>query len=930
MRLTADRRARLLERLAILSASHPTAKGVRLLLSAVASETGCSYCSLVRVDGEDTRLVFSRESRSGVSGPKADDAVRPLARAVIRNGSPVMRARIAQSAASRSFTEAGLAAVSVVPVRLRRSTVGALCIGSTSPFHEPAATLKLVRIVAAHAATLLDRAGTDEKLHGALEKYNTLFRGVIDAVFLVDPRDGAIIDVNPQALRLTGRRRNELIGSSIFDLHAEDYQASAHAAFERVRTAKWVAQIGPVDYVRKNGKRVPTEMTASLVSLGDRNVIVAILRDLSEQKRAEVKLAASEELLRIIVEGTLDMFFYVHDVKGIFTYISPSVERITGHTAAFWKDHYTKSLTDSPINLQVREYTERAMREGIAAPAYLCEVYHADGRRLLLEINEKPVFKEGKVIGVQGVARDITERKRLEEAILESRDTLNRILNQTPLAVMVLDPRGNLVDVNEAWLRLFGAPGKEAVVGRVNVFHARVFKKSGLSDNVAAAYKGQIVDIPSVVIDPRSASPDLQLTGAERTVHARMFPVTGGNAMLTNVVGMLEDVTDRRRLEEQLIQSQKMESIGLLAGGIAHDFNNILGGILGYASFVKSQVPKEDKIFPHLETIERSALRAAELTSQLLAFARGGKYVVGPMAINDLIGETVELLRGSIEKNIQLQASLDPSSPVIEADASQMQQVLMNLCINARDAMPGGGTLTIGTQRLDRPDAFLQTVLDARWGPYVKIDIADTGVGIDRTIRGKIFDPFFTTKEKGKGTGLGLATVYGIVKNHGGFINVESEVGVGTTFSVYIPAVEKAAERAAATESGPTRGRETILIVDDEETIRTLVSDILQDKGYAVVGAGDGRAAVEIYNERGREIDLVILDMTMPGMGGPETFDKLKSMNPDVRVILSTGYSQDERARDLLARGVKAFVQKPYRIDDLAVAVRRVLDAPPA
>jgi CheY-like chemotaxis protein len=242
--------------------------------------------------------------------------------------------------------------------------------------------------------------------------------------------------------------------------------------------------------------------------------------------------------------------------------------------------------------------------------------------------------------------------------------------------------------------------------------------------------------------------------------------------------------------------------------------------------------------------------------------------------------------------------------------------------------MPAGGELTITTMRLDAPDAFLRSIPEGRGGPFVRIEIADTGIGIDRAIRGKIFDPFFTTKEKGKGTGLGLATVYGIVKNHNGFINVESEMGEGTTFSVYIPAVDKAAAKVVEIESRPRGGQETILVVDDEETIRLLVQDILEDLGYNVLSAGDGFEAVALYREKAGTIGLVILDMTMPGMGGRETFEKLKEMNPGVRAILSTGYSEDERARQMLAMGVKSFVQKPYRIDDLALAVRRILDSP--
>jgi PAS domain S-box-containing protein len=826
---------------------------------------------------------------------------------------------------SRGVRMHGLKNLVILPLRAGKGFRGVLAAGSRTLDLGHKEDIRFLKSVAAGVAALLAEREERRTLEEETEKYHSLLLGMPDTVMVLDPADGTILDANPQAERLTGIPLPRLRGKTVFSLHPPASAEKHRAALPGV--GEEFAEYGPVEFQRRTGKPVPAEINARRLKLGGRDVVLCIVRDISEQKRTEVKLAASEELLRIIVEGTLDMFFFVHDTAGVFTYLSPSVGKITGYGPEHWKSRTRDFLTQNPVNDSVKEYVGRALNEGVAAPTYICEVRHADGRPLLLEINEKPIFKEGVVIGIQGVARDITERKRLEEEILESRDNLNRILDQTPLAVTVLDARGNLVDVNEAWLRLFGAAGKDRVIGRLNVFHSPFVKGTGLAEAFATVFRGEIVDVPAITMDPRSAGEELPLDGAECTVHVRMFPVIERNGKLVNVVAMMEDVTDRRRLEEQLIQSQKMESIGLLAGGIAHDFNNILGGILGYASFVKSQVPKGDRIYPHLETIERSALRGAELTSQLLGFARGGKYVVGPLYINDLVEETAELLRGTIEKNIVVNTVLDPSSPVIEADASQMQQVLMNLCVNARDAMPGGGELTVTTRRLDAPDAFLRSAPGGRAGPYVRIDIADTGIGIDRAIRGKIFDPFFTTKEKGKGTGLGLATVYGIVKNHSGFINVESEMGAGTTFSVYIPAVEKQAEKPREIESRPEGGQETILVVDDEETIRFLVRDILEEIGYKVIAAEDGYRAVEMYAERLAEIDLVILDMTMPGMGGRETFEKLKKLNPRVLAVLSTGYSEDERARQMLALGVKAFVQKPYRIDDLAGAVRRILDS---
>ena len=923
---TAEIRLRTLEGIGGLrSDGIPLSRLLRQLAEAVRKGTGTGFVFVRASDAPGSALslpvaAVTSPARAGLppDEPFLLSGVRP---GKIRVVSPGSRGK-----AARRVRALGLANLVVLPLCVGRRLRGVLALGSRTRPVTGGADLRFLRQLALQAGALLARREERTFMREAAEKYRSLRLGMPDALILIDPADGRIIDVNPQATRLTGFSRRQLAGKTVFSLHTPLVAEKHRAALRRVRHA--FTRYGPIEFLRSTGKPVYAEINARLLPLGGRDMVLCIVRDISEQKRTEVKLAASEELLRIIVEGTLDMFFYVHDAAGVFTYLSPSVVKITGFPPGHWNSRYRGFLTPNPINEPVRGYADRALAEGIPAPTYTCEVRHADGRPLLLEINEKPILKEGKVIGIQGVARDITERKRLEEAILESRDNLKGILDQTPLAVTVLDAAGNLIDVNEAWLRLFGAASRELVVGKLNVFHSEFIARTGLVEGFAAVFRGETVDVPAITVDPRSARPGLPLDGVERTVHVRMFPVFERNGKLVNVVSMMEDVTERRLLEEQLIQSQKMESIGLLAGGIAHDFNNILGGILGYASFVKAQVPKEDKIYPHLETIERSALRAAELTSQLLGFARGGKYVVGPLQINDLVHETAELLRGTIETTIVMETGLDPSSPVIEADASQIQQVLMNLCVNARDAMPAGGELTITTMRLDAPDAFLRSIPEGRGGPFVRIEIADTGIGIDRAIRGKIFAPFFTTKEKGKGTGLGLATVYGIVKNHNGFINVESEMGEGTTFSVYIPAVDKAAAKVVEIESRPRGGQETILVVDDEETIRLLVQDILEDLGYNVLSAGDGFEAVALYREKAGTIGLVILDMTMPGMGGRETFEKLKEMNPGVRAILSTGYSEDERARQMLAMGVKSFVQKPYRIDDLALAVRRILDSP--
>ncbi len=406
-------------------------------------------------------------------------------------------------------------------------------------------------------------------------------------------------------------------------------------------------------------------------------------------------------------------------------------------------------------------------------------------------------------------------------------------------------------------------------------------------------------------------------------------PLYDEEGRVAGMIGMARDVTKHKRVEEQLLQSQKMESIGNLAGGIAHDFNNLLGGILGYATFVKRKLSTRDKIYQSIEAIERSAQRAAELTKQLLGFARRGKYQVKPIECNALIREIVLILQRTIDRRIAIDVDPDPQLSVIEGDEAQIQQALMNICINARDALPKGGTIKIVSrnQRLTPDQASRQRGM--KEGNYICLNISDTGTGMSPEVRSRIFEPFFTTKAKGQGTGLGLSMVYGIIQNHGGMVEVQSHIGIGSTFTVFLPALASAS--GAGEEITPIpdihQGQETILLVDDEEIIRDLGVDILEDRGYRVFPAAEGKEAVRIYREQAQEIDLVILDVMMPGIGGKETYRQLRAINPQIKVLLSSGYSTNGEVGEILKQGVSGFVQKPYREEELAAKVREVLDA---
>jgi CheY-like chemotaxis protein len=373
------------------------------------------------------------------------------------------------------------------------------------------------------------------------------------------------------------------------------------------------------------------------------------------------------------------------------------------------------------------------------------------------------------------------------------------------------------------------------------------------------------------------------------------------------------------------MHSQKMEAIGSLAGGIAHDFNNLLTGILGYANLLKVKATPGSEVLKAANVIQDAADRASQLTAQLLGFARKGKNLAVPVDINRIIEEVTGILERTMDPRIRIVKRFAPINVMVIGDPTQMQQLLMNMAVNARDAMPEGGVLTFSTS-LARVNDLNTGSSAARLaaGSYAKIELSDTGTGIPAENIEKIFDPFFTTKEQGKGTGLGLAMVFGIVKNHGGHVEVESTVGAGTLFRIFLPLADdlgKAEETIPAVSAGGETGRGHVLLIDDQEVVREVCSAMLQALGYMVSTASDGREGVDHYRRCGRDIDLVIIDMIMPNMGGRDCLREIKALNPGVRAILSTGFSIDGAVQEIIDEGVSGFIQKPYRLEQLSHAV---------
>ncbi|MBP9020800.1 MAG: response regulator [Syntrophobacterales bacterium] len=502
---------------------------------------------------------------------------------------------------------------------------------------------------------------------------------------------------------------------------------------------------------------------------------------------------------------------------------------------------------------------------------------------------------------------DYAHPREITAELLSLKSHLETILSSISEGIIEITPEGRVVFVNPEAVEIIG--GSEEKILATDI--TELFKEE------------ERTKVGKALVSPRTSH-----HAAEESVLANGKEVSFTVAKIKNdrnKLVILSDLGLRKHLEAELRQAQKLEALGTLARGIAHDFNNLLMEIQGRTSLMLLKAAENDFLTQNLKAIEDIVLSGANLTRQLLEFAQNGKYVAEPTDLNDLVQRTAKMF-GRTKKEIDIELELEENPWVVEVDRGQIEQALLNLCINARQAMPDGGTIYLNTEnvRMSKKEADFRRVKPGR---YVKLTVGDTGTGMDEQTRQKIFEPFFTTKEKGIGTGLGLSSVYGIVKGHNGFIEVESKMGQGTTFTIYLPATGKKVlhERKAAEKILP--GKETILLVDDEEVVTNVVREMLESLGYTVISALNGKDALELYRQDWDRIDLVILDMIMPQMSGYEVFEALKALNPKVKVILATGYSMKEQAAKIMERGCRAFMQKPFSIQELSNKIRTVLDA---
>jgi PAS domain S-box-containing protein len=509
------------------------------------------------------------------------------------------------------------------------------------------------------------------------------------------------------------------------------------------------------------------------------------------------------------------------------------------------------------------------------------------------------------------------ERAQLFETAQRSQELYRTLFDSVPEAVFLFDPESlRILDVNETCIARYGYTRQEllemSMCDLLSLENAESCREISWETLAQGSYRH-----PGDIRHRRRDGSLLDVS-----IHSTIIRLGDRPAILT----VASDVTRRKKLEEQLRLAQKLESVGLLASGVAHDFNNILTAILGNASLLRAQVSDNSPVAADLEVIERSARRGAELTRRLLTFARAGKQVMSFVSINDLAREVIKILSRTLDKGITIQQQLDEHVVSVKGDASQLQQVLMNLALNARDAMPSGGRLTIKTRSVVLNKERANRYLDLAPGRYAQLTVEDTGTGLDAEVKSHLFQPFFTTKEPGKGTGLGLALAFSIVKDHGGHIDVHSEPGRGTKVTILLPAAEQGVpplEDESAPE--PAGGAETILIVDDEEAILRMVKRLLSRYGYHVLTASGGEEALKICNDQ-QEIAVVILDLIMPGISGQETWRRLREVAPHCKVLISSGLWSEKAVQEALTAGAAGFIRKPYETSDLVRQIRQALD----
>ena len=766
--------------------------------------------------------------------------------------------------------------------------------------------LKALSIFGSIAGLALENARMYAEVQTAERKYRGIFESSIEGIFQISPDMKRFVTANPAMARMIGYGSPEELIGSVASIGEQVF--AAHESFSEF--LRRLDRGGPVtdfecECVRRDGTRIWVLLSAARAKGGEGSVgFEGGMVDITARKRAEESLILERKLLSTIIDNIPD-FIYMKDPESRFLIANAALRNLIGI------DSSEKLRGKTDFDFFPREMAEQFMADEkrifMTGEALINKDERSQGvdGMELWTLTTKVQMKDesGRLLGIVGINRDVTDFRRAQEEIR----SLARFPEENPYPVMRLSPEGVLLYTNAASrpiLEDWGCAQGEKVPEEYRAFASQTFA---------------------------SKTPARIEIACKKKMYSALFaPIP--EAGYINIYAL--DITEQRILEQQLLQSQKIDAIGKLAGGVAHDFNNVLTVIIGYSDFLQMRLGKDDPLQQEVEEIRKAGQRAASLTQQLLAFGRRQIFQVKVVDLNAIITGMGKMLRRLINESVSIDFFLDPALGLIRADVSQMEQVLLNLVINASDAMPRGGKLTIETANAELDESYARMHISVKPGSFVRLVVSDTGTGMGEETREHLFEPFFTTKEQGKGTGLGLSMVYGIVKQSGGNIWVYSEPGKGTAFKIYFPRVFEEAQKAPEEriDEAPASGTETVLVVEDEEMIRQIISVALTEYGYTALLAKDGEEAQAICARNQGPIHLLLSDVVLPGMSGRESAEKLCSLRPGMRVLYMSGYTANAIVHHgVLVPGL-AFLQKPFAPAALLRKVREILDmeSPPA
>jgi len=753
------------------------------------------------------------------------------------------------------------------------------------------------------------------KIQISEERYRFLFENNPIPMWVFDLETLRFLSVNDAAIAHYGYSRNEFLTMSLHDIRLpEDIPSFLDGVTKDVLG---IRHVGVVRHRKKDGTIIYADIITKQLIFEGRKAKMGLANDVTERRKAEESIRFQAHLLNTVEQAVI-----ATDLDGIVTYWNQFAEKLYGWTVAEAVGRNIRELTTPEMN---QNQADQIMKKLSAGKSWSGEftVRNKGGKTFPAYVSNSPVIdNDGKISGIVGVSVDITERNRVVTALRQAEDKYRTLVESSPAIVYLAEPHPpfstiyvspNITKFGYTTEEWFSRPDMW-----INLIHPE--DRERVLRTIADALRQNL-----------DTNLEYRITAGDGTIHwlqdrGRFVSDEQGNR--TGWQGVMLEITETKALEEQLRQSQKLESVGMLAGGIAHDFNNMLTAINGYSNLTLRKLAADDPLRHNIEEIKKAGDRSADLTRQLLAFSRQQMMQPVILDLNGAIVDTNKMLQRVLGEDIQLTTTLNPRVGRIKADPGQLSQIITNLAINARDAMPQGGILIIETDNVFLDPDYARRHTGVLPGPYVRLTVSDNGAGMSDKTKEHLFEPFFTTKAVGQGTGLGLATVYGIVKQSGGSIEVYSEEGIGTTFKVYLPRVadQAAPEKTKGLSAQLHKGTETILLVEDEDIVRRLSRQILEESGYTVFEARNGSHALEICEQEDCKFDLLMTDVVMPQMGGRELAEKLRSRLPDIKILFTSGYTDDAVVRHGVIEADTNFIQKPFSPDKLAEKIREILD----